>query len=315
MISDVLSFLRSEQKNGRLKFKSDQKLAGLSSFGIGGPASFVVWPCSSDALLQTVRALEEMKERYAVIGNATNILFDDRGFCGTVISTVKANRLEFKCEEYGETLTAECGAMLPRIAFLAKEKGLCGFEGLSHIPATVGGAVASNAGAFGQEISDRLREISVLSCGREYILKTEKAMFSYRKSVVSDNGYILLKAVFSLPYGEKSEIIKKTELAKETRKSTQPTCVKSAGSYFKRPTFDDKIEYSRLSAGELIDRCGLKGKRIGGAMVSEKHANFLVNLGNAKSEDVLKLANEIKTEVFLKTGVKLLEEVRYLPYV
>lgn len=296
-------YLKDAQDKGSLKYVKNRPLSAVSTFGIGGNAAFFVVPSNIPSAKEVLRVLYELKERYLVIGNASNLLFSDCGFDGTVISTKSLCHIS---DENG-VLAAECGVMLPRLSAYCAEKGYTGFEGLCSIPATVGGAIRMNAGAFGCEISDRLISVSVYSpeSDKTVIKSVKECDFSYRHSAVANKNEIILEARFLPKTGKTADILEKIDINREKRANSQPTGVKSAGSYFKKPD-------SEKSAGELIELCGLKGKRIGGAAVSEKHGNFIINEKSARAKDVLALAKLIKESVFRKTGVLLSEEVLYI---
>lgn len=296
-------YLKDAQSKGSLKYAKDRPLSAVSTFGIGGNAAFFVVPNNIPSAKEILSILYELKERYIVVGNASNLLFSDQGFDGAVISTKSLCSLS---EENG-MLTADCGVMLPRLSSYCAEKGYTGFEGLCSIPATAGGAIRMNAGAFGCEISDRLVSVSVYSpeSNKTVTKSKEECGFSYRHSAVADENEIILEARFIPETGKTADILAKIDINRQKRAKNQPTGVRSAGSYFKKPN-------AEKSAGELIELCGLKGKRIGGAAVSEKHGNFIINEKSARAKDVLALAKLVKETVFQKTGVILSEEVLYI---
>lgn len=297
-------YLKDAQSKGSLKYVKDRPLSAVSTFGIGGNAAFFVVPRDIPSVKEILRILRELKERYIVIGNASNLLFSDYGFDGAVISTKSLCSIN---DENG-VLTAECGVMLPGLCHYAAKNGYSGFEGLCSIPATVGGAVRMNAGAFGCEISDRLISVSVYSPESDKtVTKTaDKCGFSYRHSTAAGENEMILEARFIPETGKPDDILAKMDKNRQMRLKSQPSGVKSAGSYFKKPN-------AEKSAGELIDICGLKGKGVGGAFVSEKHGNFIINKnGSAKASEVLALAEIIKATVFEKTGIPLEEEVLYI---
>lgn len=311
MNNNFLSFVKDAQNKGDLKYLENHPLSSVSSMGTGGKARFFVTPHTAGTLIETLKAAEKSSISYALIGNATNVLFSDDGFDGAVISTKRINGIYLK----DGMIYVESGTSLPALSGFALENGFSGFEGLVSIPATVGGALTSNAGAFGCEIADRLVSFSVYIPSKDRIeVRTPKSHpFSYRKSSATDGGAVILSASFSADVGDRDEIFAKMMQNKEKRKLTQPIGVKSVGSFFKRPSYTEEnkavsVAYYGKSAGELIDLCGLKGKRAGGAEVSKKHAGFIINSGNATTGDVLALANEVKKAVFEKTGVKLCEE-------
>ena len=296
-------YLKDAQGKGCLKYVKDRPLSAVSTFGIGGNAAFFVVPRNIPSLKEILRILYEQKERYIVIGNASNLLFSDYGFDGAVISTKSLCSLR---EENG-ALIAECGVTLPRLSGYCAERGFAGFEGLCSIPATVGGAVRMNAGAFGCEISDKLIYVSVYSpeSDKTVTKNKENCGFSYRHSLAAGENEVILEARFIPETGKTADILAKMDINRQKRAQNQPTGVRSAGSYFKKPK-------SEKSAGELIELCGLKGKRIGGAAISEKHGNFIINEKSARAKDVLALAKLVKETVFQKTGIILSEEVLYI---
>ena len=296
-------YLKDAQSKGRLNYVKDRPLSAVSTFGIGGKAAFFVVPEDVPSAKEILRLLHELNERYMVIGNASNILFSDLGFDGAIISTKSLCSVS---DENG-VFTAECGVTLPHLCAYCAKRGYSGFEGLCSIPATVGGALKMNAGAFGCEISNRLISLTVYSPKTDKtVTKTkEECGFSYRYSSVTSENEIILEARFDPKTGISADIYKKMEENRQRRAKTQPLGVKSAGSYFKKPS-------AEKSAGELIDICGLKGKRIGGATVSEKHGNFIINEKSARASDVLALATLVKETVFQKTGILLSEEVLYI---
>lgn len=320
-MTGVLSFLRNAQNEGRLKFYENQPLSSLSSFGIGGPAALTVYPQTVETLKQTAMAAYADGMRSIVIGNASNLLFDDLGFDGMVISCTALKKIIYPFKDDADKTSgyvyAECGASLPVFVNLLCRAGVTGFEGLCSVPATIGGAVRSNAGAFGCEIADKLFSFEVYqpSSGSTVTRYRRDTHFAYRESGALKTGEVLLSAVFHADKGDADEIFKRLREARQKRLVSQPQGVRSAGSYFKRPDASQGLEpYRGLSAGELIDRCALKGFSVGNAAVSEKHANFLINKGGAACRDVLTLADIIKNTVYDFTGVELCEEVRYIPY-
>lgn len=279
--------------------------------GTGGKALFYVTPHTVGALIETVSTAEKSGVAYAVIGNATNILFSDNGFDGAIVSTVKINGIEL-CKD---GIYTECGAPLPRLSSFALENGFTGFEGLVSIPATVGGALISNAGAFGCEAADNLLFFSVYLPKEDRVeVRTPSTYpFSYRKSNATEGGAILLSALFKANAGDTGVIYAKMTENKEKRRASQPIGARSVGSFFKRPdyTLENKgalPDFYGKSAAELIDLCGLKGERVGGAEVSKKHAGFIINSDNATTKEVVALADKVRQTVFEMTGVVLNEE-------
>lgn len=303
-------YLKEAQSKGSLNYAKDRPLSAVSTFGIGGNAAFFVVPRDITSAIELIRELYRFGERYILIGGASDLLFDDEGFDGVVVSVKKLSDIRI---ENGH-IYAECGVTLPRLCRSAAENALTGFEGLCSIPATVGGALKMNAGAYGYEISDLLERVSVyLPSTDEVTVKNRRdCSFTYRSSRVANAGEMILSAVFAPQKGDVSEILKRSERYRQKRTDSQPIGAKSAGSYFKKPNAEGTI-FAGKSAGELIELCGLKGRSVGGAYVSEKHGNFIINKdGSAGSSDVLALAEIVKSTVFKETGVILEEEVIYV---
>lgn len=309
------------QNKGRLKFYENHSLSLVSTFGIGGKARFFVIPYDTDALCRTV-FLAARSGRYKIIGNASNLLFDDCGFDGAVICTVKIRKICLTSPPFAsncdKVIYAESGAMLPSLCRLALDNGISGFEGVCSIPATVGGALCLNAGAYGSEISDTLiaYELFCPKTNKIRLAFADKSCFSYRKSPLLNSGKAVLGAYFLAESGEPEQIKARCEKFKTLRRENQPQGVKSAGSYFKRPRENEGFApYQNKSAGQVIDMCGLKGASIGGAQISQKHANFLINAsGTAQASEVLALARLVKWDVYQKTGIRLCEEVEFVSY-
>lgn len=326
----VLQFLKEMQNKGSLNYYENHPLSLVSTFGIGGEAGVFVRVREKEALCELIGFLHG-KISYKVIGCGSNLLFSDLGFNGAVISTRAldfcalldapkrpTDAAVFDTFNVKKVIFADCGCALSRLCEVARASDVTGFEGLCSIPATVGGAVINNAGAFGSEIADTLLacEVYYPELGQCLLRPTVSGDFSYRKSRFKDEGGIILSAYFAAREGERSLIAEKMQKNKALRAFSQPQGVRSAGSFFKRPApFEGYIGYRGKSAGELIDLCSLKGLTVGGASVSEKHANFIVNAsGKASAEDVLALKETIKRKVFEKTGVLLYEEVEYVPF-
>ena len=233
---------------------------------------------------------------YLFLGRGSNILFRDDYYPGLVIIN-KMNAVNIT-----DTIVyVESGMSLPLLCRKTTKSNLSGLEPLVGIPGSVGGAIFMNAGVSGNEISKHLVSVTVLQRNGEiHLIKKEEGQFSYRKSIFQENGDLILSASFSL---EKSVEGKKQLLVHlKNRVNSQPIEMKNAGCIFKNPDHE-------LSAGRIIDRCGLKGLRYGGAEVSVKHANFINNLGNATFNDVFSLSNKVQEKVFTEMGVKLAFEV------
>lgn len=273
-----------------------------TTFRIGGPAEIFVMP---EGLEEVQRILEICRTEdlpYFILGNGSNLLVSDRGYRGVVIQ-LDRNFGEVKVE--GTEIRASAGALLSTIAVAARRASLTGFEFAGGIPGTLGGAVVMNAGAYGGEMKDVLRKVMVMDQnGKVFEIPAEELQMGYRTSIIKTAGYIVLGAVLSLKEGNLEEIKMLTRKLSEQRTSKQPLEYPSAGSTFKRP--------EGYFAGKLIMDSGLRGYRVGGAQVSEKHCGFVINTGDATAEDVCGLMKHVTETVYAKFGVTLEPEVKFL---
>ncbi len=281
-------------------------LSALSSFGIGGPAD-LFFEARTEAELESAVALA-VAERfpYYVIGGGNNLLFDDAGYRGLIVR----NRLEGLARGEGR-LTVLSGTGLPCVLREALEASLSGLEFLAGIPGTLGGAVYGNAGAYGWSIGDVLETATVLMPGGERkTLSREELGFGYRDSALKKAGGIVLSATLRCPPGDSRESETKIREILEKRRTRHPPLgTACAGSYFKNSC---TATGARIAAGQLLERAGARGLAVGDAAVYEGHCNFIVNRGNARSSDVLALAEDLKERVARMFGVRLEEEVIYL---
>ncbi|MDD4165315.1 MAG: UDP-N-acetylmuramate dehydrogenase [Eubacteriales bacterium] len=283
----------------KLSIKENASLAPFCSMKAGGNAKYICTPGSIRELKCLLSLMKEKNERFMVLGNASNTLFSDEGFDGAVIFTSKINGIISE----GRTITAECGAPLNALSLQAAKNSLGGLEFAYGIPGTVGGGVFMNAGAFGGELCDCFHTALCFTPDLEEATLTKEEMrFSYRKSILSENGYILVNASFLLDEGDGKAVKSKMDAFMSMRREKQPLEYPSCGSTFKRPKGN--------FAGHLIEQCDLKGYSIGGASVSEKHAGFIINKGGAAANDIIKLIDFVSDTVFEKTGVKLEPEIK-----
>ena len=295
-ISEVLKTF--EDKFEGTQVLRNEKMKNHTSFKIGGPVKALVLPKSPEELLYLKDICKENDIRCEIIGNGTNILFSDKPEDMIVICTFGCmDKIELSGDD---EIFAESGALLSKIAVFAMENGLEGFEFAHGIPGTLGGAVFMNAGAYGGEMKDVIKTVNAASG----TYTNEDCDFSYRRSRFSAGGDIILDAVIKLKRGDPEVIKGKMMELSEKRRSSQPLNMPSAGSTFKRP----KEGY----AAAMIQEAGLKGYTVGGAQVSEKHAGFVVNTGDATFEDVLNLMKGVQEKVEEKFGVKLEPEVRII---
>ena len=291
------------KENTSAKVVVNEPLKKHTTYGIGGPAEFMVFPKSKNDLIQTIRYAKKINQPISILGSGSNILISDEGLKGIVIS-LKGSLKKVIVKK--KTMYAECGAMLGKIVKESVKNDLIGLENLNGVPGTLGGALIMNAGAWGGEISENLIRVELLDKnGKLKSLKKNEINFSYRKSSFNKND-ILLSAEFLLKRADKAIINKNFVEAQTGRKSTQPLNKRSAGSLFKNP--------KGKSAGKLLDDAGLKGLSIGEAKISEKHANFFINEGNASSEDMLLLIKKAHKAVKDKFQINLELEVKLMGF-
>ena len=284
--------------------KFDEPMKKHTSFKIGGKADYFIKVKNKDELLDALNYAKEKKIPKYILGNGSNILVSDKGIRGLVI---KIDIQDFKIEKKPKYVRVTVGSGYKIMALAQKllENEIAGFEELSGVPGTIGGAVYMNAGAYGKEIKDIcLSTICMDDDGNIFELTNQEQKFGYRTSIFEDNNYIILSTILNLEYGKKQEIKEKMNNYLENRKQKQPIEYPSAGSVFKR-------QEGAITA-KLIDECGLKGYKIGGAQVSNKHAGFIVNYNNATAEDVLSLIKYIKEKVYEKYGIKIEEEIKLI---
>ena len=289
------------------EFGSDQVLLEEpmkrhTTFRIGGPAEVFVMPGNLEEVQRILEICRTEDLPYFILGNGSNLLVSDRGYRGVVIQ-LDRNFGEVKVE--GTEIHASAGALLSTIAVAARRASLTGFEFAGGIPGTLGGAVVMNAGAYGGEMKDVLRKVMVMDqSGKVFEIPAEELQMGYRTSIIKTAGYIVLGAVLSLKEGNLEEIKMLTRKLSEQRTSKQPLEYPSAGSTFKRP--------EGYFAGKLIMDSGLRGYRVGGAQVSEKHCGFVINTGDTTAEDVRSLMKHVTEIVYAKFGVTLEPEVKFL---
>jgi len=279
---------------------SRESMKNHTSWRVGGPADIMVLPSSPEDIRICRQFAMQQGLPLTVMGNGSNMLVKDRGIRGIVLKISRGfNQVKVK----GTVITAEAGVFVPTLSVRAAREGLTGMEFAAGIPASVGGAVSMNAGAHGKSMADVVRGVTALTGeGKTVFLEKEEIGFSYRKSGIPDKGLVILTADFDLKPGEPEEIMAANKINLEKRRRSQPLEFPTAGSVFANPPGQ--------WAGWLIENAGCKGMRIGDAMVSDKHANFIVNLGMAKAEDILELITRIKNLVMQKYQIELELEVR-----
>lgn len=301
MMSQEFAY-KLEQILGKEQILREEPMRLHTTFRIGGPAQFFVIPRTQEEAAAAVRLCRSEGAPYYIIGNGSNLLVSDKGYRGVVIQLFK----EFSdINIEGTRIRAQAGASLAKIAAEALRAGLAGFEFAAGIPGTLGGACIMNAGAYGGEMKDVLLAVTVLTKDGEIReIPREELDMGYRTSRASREGWIVLGATIELARGDEKEIRAKMEDLKQRRTDKQPLEYPSAGSTFKRP--------EGYFAGKLIQDAGLKGLRVGDAMVSEKHSGFVVNCGNATAADVDGLIRLVQEKVREDSGITLEPEVRRL---
>lgn len=306
-----------------LNIKQNEPLAKYTTFKIGGPAKFFVEVDSADLLIEAVRFAKEKGEKFFVIGSGSNLLVDDKGFNGLIIR-LSGGTIEIADNQVKVFAGVSLSAMIRR----AIEAGLAGLEFAANIPGAVGGAVRGNAGAYGAGVGDFVKKVQALFVNTMEIktLTHDECEFKYRDSLFKKKGgIIILNVEFRLPKTDEDPIETLKQIRQEwsIRQAKQPLEYPSAGCAFmnveattltseQQEALKHLIVNGKIAAGCLIEKCGLKGKKINGAQISEKHANFIVNVDNAKAVDVIALIEFIKATVRDKFRIELRKEIQYL---
>lgn len=284
--------------------QKDVLLKNYTTFKIGGPASLFLKPISLAQVQECIQLCKKASIQPFILGNGSNVLFSSNGYKGVVLYIGK-ELSNINVFEDSNTIICEAGATLSAACVKASEHSLTGLEFAYGIPGTVGGAVYMNAGAFGGEMQDVVKSVTYIAeDGSIKTVQNGDIAFAYRNSAFQKNGGCIIKIEFTLQKGSQTEIKEKMDDISKRRAEKQPLDMPSAGSTFKRP--------EGAYAAALIEKCGLKGKQIGGAMVSEKHAGFIVNVGTATDEDVLHLIQFVQSTVLEETGFLLEPEVRLI---
>ena len=297
-MNELISFLQNQD----VEYQIGKILSSCTAVGIGGRSKLFISPDSSEKLIKTLGFLSENKLQFNLGGNMSNVLPRDIEVHTPLVSTLRVSKVEFS----GDLVFAECGTLFSRLILLASKRFLGGCEALFGIPGTVGAMLYNNAGAYGGAISDFLETVDVYdpTDNSTVRLKREEVGFFYRDSELKRQKLAVIGATFRLNPSDKREIEAKLKEIRKNRANSQPLELKNLGSVFKRT--------ESLPASYIIDRCGLKGARVGKISVSDKHAGFFVNEGGGTAEDFLKLCDIVKSKVREKYGVVLEEEFEYL---
>lgn len=294
--------LIEELKRLNIKIEENVLLSNYTSYKVGGKARLIVYPSDISTLVNVVKLINDNNLKFKILGNGTNLLFSSKDYDNVLIKLSNLNKYEIK----GNKIFADAGASLPRLAVIAKNASLTGLEFAAGIPGSIGGAIFQNAGAYKSDMGYITSSVKVLTPDYRIINFTNKECnFHYRESFFTDHpDYIILSAILVLEKGNKNAIESVMKDRLERRIKSQPLNYPSAGSVFRNPENE--------SAGKLIEDLGLKGLRIGGAEVSKKHANFVINVHNAKAEDIHKLILFVKDKVKEEYGIDLKIEQEFV---
>ena len=285
--------------------KINEPMSKHTSFKTGGPAELYITAKNIEQVQGVLNYSKKNNIKLYIIGNGSNLLVSDQGVKGIVLKILLEN-IQKKKKKDNVIVIAGAGVKTMALAQMLKQKGITGFEELSGVPGTIGGANYMNAGAYGKEMKDIILETKVLNkqTGNIEVLRNEEQQLEYRSSIFKNNKYIIIETKLCLRKGNQDKIQEKMNEYSNQRKEKQPLEYPSAGSTFKRG--------NGFITAKLIDECGLKGYQIGGAQISEKHAGFIINKNNATSKDILDLIQYTKKKVFEKFGVQIEEEVEII---
>ncbi len=297
-----LQFIKEMNEKNEYDVVYDKSTASLCSFKIGSVCDAAVYPKSTDAFTTLIKKMRDRGIKHTVIGNGTNVVFSDERYCGIVVCTCKMNGIKVD----GESVYAQCGAMLNSVCRASLDESLSGLEFAYGIPGTVGGGVFMNAGAYGGELCDVTEYVTVYDADSDeiYDIPCGECGFSYRMSRFQSSDLFILGAMFRLRGGDGDQIKAKMTELMSRRHEKQPLNYPSAGSAFKR--------YPGRYTGQMIEQAGLKGTSVGGAQVSEMHAGFIINTGNATCKDVCDLVQIIKREIKEREGIDIECEIRFI---
>lgn len=284
------------------KIEDDVFLKDYTTYKVGGKPICIIYPEDVDSLKEVLEYIHENNIKYKILGNGSNVIFNNNSYDGIIIKLSNFNNLSID----GNRITVGAGYMLNKLALRLSRLGYAGLEFAAGIPGTVGGAVYMNAGAYKSDMGYIVTSVKLMTPDFKIITMTnEELKFHYRDSFLQHNpGYICLEATMYLPKGDPDEIMELINSRKARRIESQPLEYPSAGSVFRNPEGD--------FAGRLIEEIGYKGKSIGDAQVSEKHANFIINKGNARGEDIKKLITEIRDKVKEKYNITLKVEQEFV---
>jgi UDP-N-acetylmuramate dehydrogenase len=305
--------------------QTDVPLAKYTTFKIGGPAKYFFIAQDNEDLVRAVTFAKKLKIACYILGGASNVLISDQGFNGLIIIN-QAKDIIFKKDN---RVVADAGVNLMELVNKTAAEGLSGLEWAAGIPGTVGGAIRGNAGAYRGQMADNFIGAEVMRGSKQFIINNDKCGFSYRDSIFKHNNDVIISAEFQLEPGDKEQSQTKIKEILAQRQAKQPLQYPSAGSIFTNVVFDshnqevmkkianlpaEYLSYNKIPAAWLIEQLDLKGKTIGGAQISDKHANFIINTGTATANDVIQLISLIKMKVRNTYGIELMEEIEYVGF-
>ena len=286
--------IKDFEKEINVEFIKGESLSKHTTYKVGGKCDYYVLPKNLNELIDVLVLIKKNNLQYKVIGNGSNLIFSSKDYSGIIINLKNMKNLEI----VNNLIKVDAGYSLSKLSLEVSNRGLKGLDFAAGIPASVGGAVYMNAGCYGSDMSKIVTSVTVLDYEGNIIeLTNEECKFSYRKSVFQTSEYIILNCTLKLGEGNKDELMALISERRNKRLLSQPLDMPTAGSVFKNP--------EGLKAWELIDKAGFRGKSIGGAKVSEKHANFIINNGNATGEDIKALISLIQKEVKEKYCISL----------
>ena len=296
-------FFEEVEKESIGKIEKEVFMSKYTTYKVGGLATAIIYPKTVEKLVTLIKLLRKYKIKYKVIGNGSNLLFSDKKYNGIIIKLSSLDNIEISDTK----ITVGAGYQLIKLSLLTAKRGLTGLEFASGIPGTVGGAVFMNAGAYKSDMGYVVRNVKVLTPDNEIINLTNKEMnFHYRSSLLQKYpGYICLEVTLRLKHGKKEEIDKLIKDRRKRRMETQPLEFPSAGSVFRNPSPEEP-------AGKIIEELGLKGLTKGGAEISGKHANFVVNTGGASAADIKYLIDYAKKTVKESRNIDLKVEQEFV---
>ena len=300
-MDELFELLKSRLGKRGVKVVSGLSFAELTTFGCGGKVKLTAYPTTVRQLVYTVKLLDKLKVNYVLLGKGSNVLASDNDYDGVAVVTAGITNVQIR----GTTVYALAGTSTLSLAHALQIAGLTGGEFFACLPATVGGAVVGNAGCFGQDVGKIVHGVEILHRGRRKWLKNSKCHFGKRNSVFKNGDYVVLAARFKLARSTPDVVKSNIEQMRHRKAASQPLNYRSAGCVF----YHDTVSISRL-----IDQAGLKGYRVGGAMVSTKHAGFVLNVDKATAKDIYLVTQHVAETIWQRYGIRAKLEIRLINF-